>query len=222
MLQAAQTLPHHLTKIDTLQDQINHLKHVVDSLNTISATTTIGTGYFHDIIGGVIMIFILILTIIVTIAGLINWNVLLKRFDRMTENVKNELEKRIEENEKSFEQLTSTFENNINSLKDQTLKLQYDAGRAMYFALKEESPAAAMGWALGVIESALVAENIERANDWLGGLEAVLDKITKEEMIYHFEEQKESFASLKQMLENEELKRLNKIEEGVFKIMFSA
>jgi hypothetical protein len=92
LLATAQAL--HPSKIDTLQAQVTHLTQIVDSLNKVTANNTIGTGYFHDIIGGVVMIFILIVTIMVSVAGFFSWRWITNHFDRITNRFEEVTERR--------------------------------------------------------------------------------------------------------------------------------
>jgi putative sterol carrier protein len=221
MIQTAQTLPQHFTKLDTLQNQVKQLNHLVDSLKSVSASTTIGTNYFHDIIGGVIMIFILIITIIVTVAGLINWNVVLKRFKKMTNDIKNELENKIKDNEEKFEKLTSDLEAKIKQITDDNIKLQINVRRAMFFTQKTDDPTAATVWGLAVVDSLLDANDLERATAWLNMIKEIADRITKEDLKRFFVDCKKQLSKLTLRLKDDHLKVLGEIEDKIYFIMYS-
>jgi hypothetical protein len=220
MLQTSQTLSH-LTKIDSLQTQINHLNHVVDSLNTISSATSIGTGYFHDIIGGTFTSFVGFIAIIATIAGYISWKIIADRFDRMATQIRHDFQNRMTISESNFEKLTANFEGTVARITKDTNRLHVNSKRAMYFTLKDNSPAAAISWALGVTESLLQDGNLEAAGYWLELARNGSKQLEKADLKAYFESYKELLESLKKEMKDDQLKILGEIEHNVFTVMYS-
>lgn len=196
MIQTAQTLTHQLTKIDTLQDQVNHLRHVVDSLNTVSATTTIGTGYFHDIIGGVIAIFIGFLAIIVGLGGFISWKSITDRFQHERERMQNNFDERINTLETQFNivvtQLkdqainnTNKYDQAVDELKKESKEIRktsiiadVNISRAMSgINQQRENWLNAFAWALKTIPGYVELNDLNMVYQWIDRSEFFLSKI---------------------------------------------
>jgi len=213
---------YHLTKIDTLQEQVNHLNHIVDSLNTVSSQTTIGIGYFHDVIGGTFTSFVGFVAIIATMAGYISWRVIASRFDRMANEIRNEFQNRMATNEEAFLTLTTNFNEEITRLNTETTLINIDSARAMFYSLSEtKNVETSIMWGLAVIEGYNKIDRQDNSKAWLKLLLKKLDQLNKDRLHVSFQDICDKMADLKKELKDESLEKLIEFEQSLFKIIYS-
>ncbi|SEO37396.1 hypothetical protein SAMN05192574_107249 [Mucilaginibacter gossypiicola] len=246
MLQTAIALPYHLTKVDTLQAQVLHLNHVVDSLNKVSSTTTIGTGYFHDIIGIGFTCFVGLVAIIATIAGYVSWRTITIRFEQERREMQINFDNRIIVMENQFtstlhqlrdqaEKNSIAYDSALNDLKQESLSLKnnflqadVDINRAMCSINDDrEFYVIALDWGLSAIPTMLELNYEKSLYNWVEFCEEISDKIDLEtpdnkERIKNYENQfKKHFSNCLNILPKEYDERLKKINDKIMRVIYS-
>jgi len=246
MLQITQTLPNHLTKVDTLQAQVIHLNHVIDSLNKVSSTTTIGTGYFHDIIGIGFTCFVGLVAIIATIAGYISWKTIMVHFDRERADMQTNFDNRIIAMENQFKSTLQHLEDQaqgnsiaydsaLNGLKHEAelmkknfLHADANISRVMSSINDDrESYVVALDWGLEAIPNLVELNFIVHLGNWIEFCEEVSNKINIEdsankEKIKEYEHKfKKKFENCLGIVPEDYKDRLKKMNDKIMRAIYS-
>ncbi|SDQ00927.1 hypothetical protein SAMN05428975_5561 [Mucilaginibacter sp. OK268] len=158
----------HPTKIDTLQTQISHLTQTIDSLKQATIVNTIATGYFHDILNSLTMIFILIVTVIVSFAGVISWRTITNRFVQERRALEETFTNRINEGEENVRAFINSYTTDSQNQSRHTLNVENQVQRSIFTMMAvNNQPEYGVRWGLLSVQSYLTLQNEERASDMM-------------------------------------------------------
>jgi hypothetical protein len=220
---------------DTLQNQLSHLAHQLDSLNKITSRNTIATEFFHDIINVNVATFVGIITLVIGVTAVISWTTVVQKFKREREILENAFNTRLATHETTFtsrivqhdshiKKLTDELQEQAQSLKSQGNEQKRDFFSAMFVAtLTANVHEHVIKWGLRLALANFQLDDKTEALSFLETVRGIANKhkltMQKESLMSVIESIKESFELIRKISpDGREI--VTEIETVVFQIIY--
>jgi hypothetical protein len=193
----------------------------VDSLQIIVSKTEIGKTYFDQIINLQLTVFVVIITIILGLVGLISWRFVLKPFEKSTENIRVEMNQLLTDQKTEFDLHKAELNERFKDLIDEQGVIARQAMRGIFYVHKDQDPDTAIIWGLRLAQAYL--KDLEMSKSWILEVSAIFNKTdVPVDFDIFFDEIITIINNLKtECLDEEASSNLEKIEKECYKHRYS-
>jgi hypothetical protein len=176
-MQIKNTLMLDSIKIDSIDRKYIKLSHTVDSLKVLLNNYSVSTSYYHDIINTDVATFILIVSIIVAVIGLISWRSIIFFYKKKTTEIRREYNSLINSQKKEFDAIINEINNKIHVIDSIKNDLDNTTARSFYYITHQRKTfSLAFSYALQAAINFWAKKNINQVVVWLDTASLCLDE----------------------------------------------